>query len=279
MDRCAVIVHGGAANQGPGDWFKKGYIRDVAKSAWEKIGKGAAAIEVAEQAVIDLEDSRLFNAGMGSYATKENTLEMDAGIMDGRTLACGGVGAISDVKNPVAVASKVMSLSDHSVIVGPGALSFALSHGMEKYTMELRENMDHEKLGTVGAAILDTHGDMAAAVSTGGTGTMPSGRVGASAIAGSGYYAKNGAGAAATTGNGDTLLMSGTARRCCELMEKKSAAQAASDLSVKELGALPGGMGGIISVDANGEIGFSFNTTSMTYACINDRMDEIWVSL
>ncbi|ABK78041.1 L-asparaginase [Cenarchaeum symbiosum A] len=273
-----LIIHGGAGNRGPDDDKKRAFMRDMAASTWKEIGGGLGATDAAERAVVLMEDSGLFNAGTGSYPAQDGTIQMDAGIMDGQSLECGAVGAIYGVKNPVTAASAVMKKSEHSLMVAEWALEFALLHGIAPYEIRPREiSTEPGKFGTVGAAVLDSRGGTAAAVSTGGTVSKLPGRVGDSAVVGAGYYADR-AGAAVSTGDGDIIMKAGIAGRCCSLMAGGMAAQEASKTVITELGLFPRGSGGIISIDGRGSFGATFNTKAMLHAYINDTMDEPEVS-
>lgn len=280
MANYGIIIHGGAGRSG-------GYPEDVARPITAALGdiiesscmmleEGMEAIDVAEHAVMRLEDSGLFNAGMGSCLTDKKTIEMDAGIMDGSTMRCGGIGLLKGVKNPICIARKVMEVSEHSLIAGDGADQFAQVHDFEKFEIpvtadKLRKYGDMvkkrtagEKFGTVGAVVLDRHSNVASAVSTGGIWLKRAGRIGDSAVVGAGYYASNGVGGAVSTGNGDIILKAASAKTACNLMETLPA-QDATDAAVADLGRL-GGMGGIIAVDRNGNFGASFNTEAMPHA-------------
>ena len=271
MAKTGILIHGGAGS-GTIDKRADPVMNDVIKEAFDLLDEGQEAIDVVCYAITMLEDSGRFNAGIGSCLTREKTIEMDAGIMDGRTMQCGGIGAIKNIKNPIKAAKNVMYKSDHSLIVGNEALKFSLLTGIQKYDMipsneQLKklQTLTAEKFGTVGAVVIDKKENIAAGVSTGGIWNKTPGRVGDSAIVGAGYYAKNGVGASVATGNGDVLMKSCISKTICDMLKTKNV-QSATNSAINELGLLDGGKGGVITVDKNGDIGISFNTKIMYYA-------------
>ena len=276
MSKHGILVHGGAGDGTPDDGVST-TMNGIADESYSILDGGGRAVDVALHCITRMEDDGAFNAGAGSCLTSDGTIEMDAGMMNGKTMECGGVGAIKHVRNPIMVAWHVMSGSAHSLVVGGGASEFARSHGIQRHEIapgrvQLRGlEAAREKYGTVGCVVLDKDGDLAAAVSTGGVWGKTPGRVGDSAIVGAGYYAKNGAGAAVTTGNGDVLMKSCAAKRACDIMESGAAAQAAADLTIRELGCMRGGLGGLITVDYTGRTGVSYNTGMMYHSCRSGR--------
>src|SRR6266436_6105474 len=206
----ALIVHGGAGAD-PGDApeeLARG-IADALDAGWRALAGGGRALDAVEAAVRALEDHPRFNAGRGSVLTSAGTVEMDASIMDGDRLQCGAVGAVSRVANPIALARRVLDDGRHVLLVSEGAESFARSAGFvlcapeDLITDRQRRRrdavspiaLDVEARGTVGAVAIDRHGAAAAATSTGGTWGKRPGRVGDSALIGSGTYADSALGA------------------------------------------------------------------------------------
>ena len=212
-------------------------------AGYELLEKGAKAIDAVEAAVKVMEDSPLFNAGKGSVFTHKGTHEMDASIMDGRTLEAGAVAGVSGVKNPISLARLVMEKSGHVLLAGEGAMEFARS---EKVAMENEEyfydelrhrqfqealeknvtQLDHsplneKKFGTVGAVALDKQGNLAAATSTGGMTNKKFGRVGDSPLIGAGNYANNATCAVSCTGSGEFFIRRVVAYDVSCLMEYK----------------------------------------------------------
>ena len=239
-----------------------------------------------EVAVKFLEDSHLFNAGKGSVFTAAGTHEMDASIMDGKTLEAGAVSLITGIKNPVALAKDVMEKSEHVFLAGDGAMQFAKQLDYEVkdasyFYDEFRHNqwleikdtdsfqLDHatkkdSKFGTVGAVACDKNGNIAAATSTGGMTNKKWGRVGDSPMIGSGNYANNKTCAVSCTGSGEFFIRAVVAYDVSCLMEFKglSLEEASQEVVHKRLPKIKGD-GGLIAVDTNGDIAMPFNTEGM----------------
>ncbi len=271
-----IIIHGGAGDSDTDDPHAKGTMQKIIDSSCKMLRDGCSAVDVAEHAVSEMENSGKFNAGAGSCLTEKGTIEMDAGIMNGETMQCGAVAIINGVKNPVMVARQVMSESEHSLIAGNGALEFALAHGFSKFEivpkktqMEKLEKILMHKYGTVGAVVIDAKSNIVSAVSTGGIWSKTCGRIGDSAIAGSGFYANNSAGGAVATGEGDVIIKSCLTKNVCDMMYSGISVQEAADIAIHDLGRL-GGKGGVIAVGRDGKIGASFNTKTMLFAHVSD---------
>ncbi len=245
-----------------------------------------SAIDAVEKAVAVLEDSPLFNAGKGSVFTADGTHEMDAAIMNGKTLDAGAVSLIHGIKNPIRLARDVMEKSDHIFLAGKGAMEFAksLRYSLEDASYFYDEfryrqwqdikgtdsfQLDHSakkesKFGTVGAVACDQHGNLAAATSTGGMTNKRFGRVGDSPMIGVGNYANNKTCAVSCTGSGEYFIKGVVAYDVSCLMEYKglSLSEAASEVIHKRLLNI-GGDGGLIAVDIHGNIAMPFNTEGM----------------
>ncbi len=294
-----IAIHGGAGTLVKGlmtEALEAKYKEalQAALDAGSKVleNKGTA-IDAVEAAVIVLEDSPLFNAGKGSVFTNTGTHEMDASIMDGKNLEAGGVSLITGVKNPVSLSRDIMEKSDHVFLAGEGAMKFAASQGTkledEAYFYdELRYQqwqhikgsdtfqLDHAsatpkdkikkdgKFGTVGAVALDMHGNIAAATSTGGMTNKKWGRVGDSPMIGAGTYANNETCAVSCTGSGEFFIRGVVAYDVSCLMEYKglSLEEAAKEVIQNRILKI-GGDGGLIAVDAKGNITMPFNTEGM----------------
>jgi len=260
--------------------------------------KGGTALDAVEATVKVLENNPLFNAGKGAVFTSEGINELDAAIMDGKTLAAGSIAGVRTIKNPITAARAVMEKSEHVLLSGRGAEAFAALQGIEIvdpsyfYTPERwkglqrakqRDSLDQlkkagqtayeteneqqrrkDKYGTVGAVALDTHGNLAAATSTGGMTNKKWGRIGDAPIIGSGTYANNNTVAISCTGWGEYFLRLVMAKSISDRMEfgGQSLALASETLVMKELPAL-GGDGGLIAVDKNGNIALPFCTEGM----------------
>ncbi|MGB5498548.1 MAG: isoaspartyl peptidase/L-asparaginase [Maribacter sp.] len=299
----AIAIHGGAGTlvKGLMSLEQESAYRNALKSALDKgseiLEKGGTAVDAVEIAVITLEDSPLFNAGKGSVFTANETHEMDASIMDGKTLNAGAVSLISGIKNPVVLAKDVMEKSEHVFLAGTGAMQFAkkMNHRFEHndyFYDELRHQqwldikdtddfqLDHSlkkdsKFGTVGAVACDQVGNIAAATSTGGMTNKRFGRVGDSPMIGSGNYANNKTCAVSCTGSGEYFIKGVVAYDVSCLMEYKgfSLSEAASEVIHKRILEI-GGDGGLIAVDANGNIALPFNTEGMYRAFKTAKGEE-----
>jgi beta-aspartyl-peptidase (threonine type) len=240
--------------------------------------------------VILLENTPLFNAGKGSVFTNEGTHEMDAAIMDGKSLKAGAVSLITGVKNPIALARDVMEKSYHVFLAGEGAMQFARINGHEILSPEyfydevryqqwlgIKDSdgfqLDHSvkkdgKFGTVGAVACDQYGNVAAATSTGGMTNKKFGRVGDSPMIGAGTYANNNTCAVSCTGSGEFFIRGVVAYDVSCLIEYKglSLHEASKEVIMKRILSI-GGDGGLIAVDAQGNIAMPFNTEGMYRAC------------
>jgi beta-aspartyl-peptidase (threonine type) len=246
-----------------------------------------------------VEDSPLFNAGKGAVFTAEGTHEMDAAIMDGKTIEAGAVSLITGIKNPVSLARDVMEKSYHVFLAGDGAMQFAKGEGYEVESPEyfydeirykqwqgIKDSdsfqLDHSvkkdgKFGTVGAVACDANGNIAAATSTGGMTNKKWGRVGDSPMIGAGNYANNKTCAISCTGSGEFFIRGVVAYDVSCLMEHKGMSlKAASEEVIHKRILDIGGDGGLIAVDAQGNIAMPFNTEGMYRAFkTSDGKEEI----
>lgn len=250
-----------------------------------------SSLDAVEAAIKILEDSPLFNAGKGAVFTNSGKNELDAAIMDGKTLKAGAVAGVRHIKNPINLARLVMEKSPHVLLTGSGAELFAQQQGIklvsesyfftekrwqdllrtkesEKHKTPVSENFysvgDEKKYGTVGAVALDQAGNLAAGTSTGGMTNKKFGRIGDSPIIGAGTYANNHTCAVSATGHGEYFIRSVVAHDISALMEYKglSVKEAADLVILKKLTEL-GGTGGVIAIDKNGTIAMPFNTEGM----------------
>ena len=276
-------------------------LQDILRRAQQLLASGGSALDAVSLAVDFLEDCPLFNAGYGAVFTHDETHELDAAIMDGATLRAGAVACVSRVRRPLRAARAVMEHSEHVLLVGAGAEAFAQACGLELVvpdyfsTAERREQLqrarstdatmlDHDaaalefrpsatgaapldegkKLGTVGAVALDAHGNLAAATSTGGMTNKRSGRVGDTPLIGAGTYADNRTAAISCTGTGEMFIRSVAAYDICARMAYagQSLDAAAQEVVMRVLPAI-GGRGGLIAVDALGNLSLPFNTEGM----------------
>lgn len=296
MSIYSIAIHGGAGTLVKGmmtpekETAYKKALKVALQQGYQILENGGSAIDAVEKAVITLEDSPLFNAGKGSVFTADGTHEMDASIMDGKTLNAGAVSLISGIKNPVSLARDIMEKSEHVFLAGKGAMEFAKKLGYDfendsyfydefryQQWLEIKDTdnfqLDHSvkkdsKFGTVGAVACDKEGNIAAATSTGGMTNKRFGRVGDSPIIGSGNYANNATCAVSCTGSGEFFIKGVIAYDVSCLMEYNgmSLQEAASEVIHNRILKI-GGDGGLIAVDAKGNMTMPFNTEGMYRAC------------
>jgi len=296
MNKFSIAIHGGAGTLLKGQMTpekEKAYKQALEKALEEGyriLETGGNATDAVEASVKSMEDSPLFNAGKGSVFTAEGNHEMDAAIMEGKDLKAGAVTLIKGIKNPISLARTVMDKSEHVFLAGEGAMRFAKSNGFtfennDYFFDQLRYDqwqeikgsdhfqLDHSvkkdsKFGTVGAVACDSHGNLAAATSTGGMTNKKWGRVGDSPMIGAGNYANNKTCAVSCTGSGEFFIRGVVAYDVSCLMEFKgwSLKKSASEVIDKRILEI-GGDGGLIAVDAQGNITMPFNTEGMYRAC------------
>lgn len=286
----AIAIHGGAGVIDPDvpAAEREAYARALATAlaaGRDELAKGGAALDAVQKVVIILEDDPLFNAGRGAVFTANGTHELDASIMDGRTLACGAVAGVTTVRNPIVLARLVMEQSPHVLLMGNGAEEFATVMSVERVpnsyfdTERRRQRLEEWKVeqaakaqksrGTVGAVAVDARGNLAAATSTGGMTGKRWGRVGDSPIIGAGTYA-NQICAVSCTGTGEEFIRFGVARDIAALMEYKHLyAQAAAEKVVHSK--LQPDDGGVIVVSSTGEIAMVFSTIGMFRGAADSR--------
>jgi len=281
-----MVIHGGAGTIDRSEMTPENEaahragLEQALKTGYEILNRGGSSLDAVEAAVRVLEDNPLFNAGKGAVFTHEGTNELDASIMDGKTLGAGAVASVKHIRNPISLARMVMEKSPHVMLDGDGAEAFARSMGVTLvdqkyfYTEERWQQLqkakaspaalkDKDKHGTVGAVALDKSGNLAAGTSTGGTTNKMFGRVGDSPIIGAGTYANNLTCAVSCTGDGEYFIRSVVAYNISAQMEFKKmpvaeAAQASLDNAAKL-----GGTGGLIAIDKNGNFTMPFNTSGM----------------
>ncbi|AUC83265.1 isoaspartyl peptidase/L-asparaginase family protein [Lacinutrix sp. Bg11-31] len=292
MNTFSIAIHGGAGTLVKGmmtpelEAKYKAALQLALDEGYKVLENNGTATEAVEKAVVILEDSPLFNAGKGSVFTATESHEMDASIMDGKTLNAGAVSLITGIKNPVSLARDVMEKSEHVFLAGEGAMQFAkeLDYNLENESYfydELRHNqwleikdtdsfqLDHatkkdSKFGTVGAVACDKEGNIAAATSTGGMTNKKWGRVGDSPMIGAGNYANNKTCAISCTGSGEFFIRGVVAYDVACLIEHKnmSLEEASNEVINKRILEIKGD-GGLIAVDTKGNIAMPFNTEGM----------------
>lgn len=295
MKNFGIAVHGGAGTilrtsmtaQKEKEYM--GALEEAILAGEQILLRGGHSLDAVEAAVKKMEDHPLFNAGKGSVFTHDGTNEMDACIMEGKDLKAGAVAGVQHIKNPVSLARAVMEKSEHVLLVGEGAMQFAISMNIdiekdEYFFVQHRYNqlkqakesnqtiLDHtvdspdteKKFGTVGAVALDVQGNIAAATSTGGMTNKRWGRVGDSPIVGAGTYANNKTCGISCTGHGEYFLRAVVAYDISCLIEYKGASlKEACQIVVNNKLVKFGGEGGLIAIDAYGNIEMPFNSEGM----------------
>ena len=305
----AIIIHGGAGtilkiNMTPEkEAAYEAKLSEAIKVGYSILKNGGTSQEAVLRTIQIMEESPLFNAGKGAVFTHEETNELDASFMDGKTLNAGAVAGVTNVKSPIELAIKVMTDSDHVMLSGKGASIFAKEKGLEIvdpsyfYTEKRfkslqriknrnKTELDHNdkkaafydadiknaKFGTVGCVALDKNGNIAAGTSTGGMTNKRWGRIGDAPIIGSGTYANNTTCGVSSTGWGEYFIRSQVAYDISAQMEyqQKSLKEATKDVIQNKLTKL-GGTGGVVALDKNGNMSFEFNTAGMYRASMNDK--------
>ena len=303
-NRTAIVIHGGAGTISKADMTadtEAAIRRDLELSiqaGYKVLKAGAPATEAVIAAINVMEDSPLFNAGKGSVFNAAGKHEMDASIMEGAELNAGSVASVAKIRNPINLASRVMTASEHVMLMGDGAEEFARRQGFEMmdpdyfYTdfrlqqlqrIKARENttepianeyqtdidQKNKWFSTVGAVALDRNGDLAAGTSTGGTSNKRWGRVGDSPIIGAGTYADNESCAVSATGHGEFFIRHVVAYNICNRVKFGDTLKAAADYVVNDELVKAGGEGGVIAIDREGNIAEPFNSEGMYRASID----------
>ncbi|KAM7385715.1 hypothetical protein PAMP_001777 [Pampus punctatissimus] len=294
-----VVVHGGA--WAIPDELAEASVNGVKAAAckgFSVLKNGGNALDAVESAVKTLEDNTVFNAGHGAALNMEGEVELDAIIMDGRTLGSGAVSSVKNIANPVSLARAVMEKSPHIMLTSRGANLFAESIGMstvptdalvteyerkewekhKNYVTGVMEDFNSQWAhDTVGAVAVDCAGNVACATSTGGIRNKMVGRVGDSPIIGSGGYADNLTGAVSCTGHGESILKVTLARLILSHIEQGKSVGDASQLSLRYMGDRVFGAGGAIVVSPSGQWAATFTTERMAWAAV--EQDVLWYGL
>ncbi|AYV21157.1 isoaspartyl peptidase/L-asparaginase family protein [Vibrio mediterranei] len=295
----AIAIHGGAGTI-LREQMTETLKQEILAALTQSVQAGAAileaggdALDATVAAVKVMEDSPHFNAGKGSVLTHDEMVEMDASVMHGAAMDAGAVAGVRHIRNPIELARDVMRDSDHVLLIGEGAEKFAFEHQheyteqdyffterryeqllsmKEKGMFALSESKypDDKKYGTVGAVALDSHGNLAAATSTGGVTNKKYGRVGDTAIIGAGTFAENGNVAVSTTGMGEYFIRKTVAGDVAARMRylKEDVHTACEAVIQGELKTM-GGEGGLIAVDAQGDVHFGMNSSGMYRASVD----------
>jgi L-asparaginase / beta-aspartyl-peptidase len=296
MAKLALAIHGGAgtilrSQMTPAlEAEYRGGLEAALRMGWSILSAGGRSLDAVEASVRSLEDFPLFNAGRGSVFTHEGEVELDAAIMDGSTRRAGGVAFVKNIRNPISLARLVMQRTQHALLAGAGANQFAEQMGVETESDEYfftehrwiqfqealadgRIQLDHTEstripMGTVGAVACDENGDLAAGTSTGGMTNKKFGRVGDSALIGAGTFA-NDLCAVSCTGHGEFFMLAVTAYDVAARMRYAGQSlEEAARGAIDHLDAIEG-EGGLIAVDANGNISLPFNSEGMYRGYVN----------
>ncbi|NTW00936.1 MAG: peptidase T [Oscillochloris sp.] len=311
----ALIVHGGAWAI-PDDQVEPHLsgCRAALSAGWDLLSQGRSALDACEAAVRLMEDDPIFDAGTGSVLTSAGTVELDAALMDGRSLRYGAVANLQHIRNPISLARKVL-VGPATMLVAEGAEQFAINHGIplienselvidreraiwEEWKIgQIAKRHDHnEELhrpdttaevapmaaavgghDTVGAIALDHTGNLVVANSTGGTPFKLPGRIGDTPIIGCGLYADAHVGAVVCTGWGESIVRVALARRAMDLLERGLAPQSAAETAIRILARqVPGGSGGCIILSPTGQIGMAWNTRRMAHAYQTENNTPSW---
>lgn len=286
-----IVIHGGAGNASRTDINEqqqieyKEKLNEALKIGENILTSGGTCIEAIEKTINFLEDCPLFNAGKGAVFTHEGKNELDASIMQGWDLNAGAVAGVSNIKNPISAAIKVMNESKHVMMSGNGASEFAKQKGIKIvdpeyfYTEDrwksLQNALKSKKHGTVGCVALDKYGNIAAGTSTGGMTNKQYNRIGDSPIIGAGTYANNKTCAISATGHGEFFIRYTVAHDISALIEYKNMTlNDAAELVINKKLVNAGGAGGIIGVDSKGNVSMSFNTNLMFRAYLKSTGEK-----
>ncbi len=275
-----LVLHGGAGNitkERLPDSIAQLYTNQLNKAldiGYQLIELDSSASYVVTEVIKTLENSLLFNAGKGSVFAANGNIEMDASIMDGKTLQAGAVSGVKTIKNPIKAALLVMNHSEHVLLSGSGADNFAMQHNLDivdrNYFSTKKQKNRHlnnkyklDKHGTVGCAVLDKSGNLAAGTSTGGMANKKFGRIGDSPIIGAGTYANNNTCAVSCTGHGEYFIRLCIAYQVSSRMKLLNESLATASLTVLNELTESKGTGGFIALDRKGNYTYVFNTPGM----------------
>jgi len=307
QEKVVLVIHGGAGVIGKKQMspelqkqFRDGLERAL-KAGRLALGKGGS-LDAVEAAINVMEDSGTFNAGKGAVFNRDGRQELNASIMDGKTRNAGAVAGISRIKNPISAARIIMEKSEHVFMIGEGAERFCRDQGMEMVSplyfwteRSWKDLQDTDRAakkktsaqapnipahyGTVGAAALDAQGNLAAGTSTGGITYVRAGRVGDSPIIGAGAYAENETCAVSCTGKGELFIRFNVASDIAARMKYRgdSLKKAATEV-LAGLPKIPGGAGGLIAIDRQGNVALPYSTNGMYRGTIT-QSGNIWVAI
>ena len=308
----AIIVHGGAWDIPPELHAEHlAGCQAAAAMGWAILEAGGPALEAVEAAIRVMEDHPVFDAGRGSHLNADGVVELDAGMMDGRTLRAGAVAAVKRIANPITLARCVLHQSEHVFLTGEGAERFAAEAGVplcdpaalvvarERRLWEERRRTNDPRPSafgqgaveqraatgpdsasdTVGAVALDAAGNLAVGNSTGGTFYKHPGRVGDTPLIGCGFYADNLMGAAACTGWGEQIMKTVLAKTAVDQIALLGSATDAANVAIAYFRHRVSGLGGVICISPEGQIGFAHSTPYLAHAYRGEGMPDVVAAL
>jgi beta-aspartyl-peptidase (threonine type) len=308
-----LLVHGGAwaIPEDAVDVHRQG-VRSALLAGYALLDRGASAVDAVETAVAVLEDDEAFDAGRGSFLTRDGKVQLDALLMDGGsngTMRAGGVACVERLRNPIHAARLVLEKSPHVYFVGSDAEQFAAEHGMplidnnelvlDRERTRLTEAQLNQRAGlpdqtfsgahetsydasshdTVGAIALDAGGNLAAATSTGGTLNKAPGRVGDSSLIGCGCYADNLSAAVSLTGWGEPIMKLVLGKWAVDRVLAGDAPEVAAQAAIAYLFRRLGGHGGIILLGPDGRYGIAHNTPRMAWGVCSQQGLQVGIQL
>lgn len=297
-NKIGIVIHGGAGTilkENMTAELENSYmikLEEAVTKGYDILKNGGSSKDAVEQAIRVMEDSPLFNAGVGAVLNNDERVSLDASFMDGENLNAGAIAGSSYVKNPISAAIAVMEKSPHVLLSSKGADDFAIEMGIdtvpnsyfitERRLNSLRRLKDKNisykdpfikdsKFGTVGSVAIDIKGNISAGTSTGGTTNKIWGRIGDVPIIGAGNYANNECCGISATGWGEHFIRNVVAYDiAAQIIYKNEKIVDASKKSLDKVKAT-GGDGGVIGLDKNGNVAMEFNTAGMYRAHIDNE--------
>jgi len=305
----AIVIHGGAGTilkENMTDSLEAAYeakLTEAIQTGYKILQNGGTSLEAVQRTINVMEDSPLFNSAKGAVFTHDGKNELDASIMDGKTLNAGAIAGVTTIKNPINLAYEVMTNSEHVLLSGKGAEEFAKEQGLEivdpsyfftqkrydglQRTLEAEKTAEKDtktafydpfikddKYGTVGCVALDKNGNLAAGTSTGGMNNKRYNRIGDAPIIGAGTYANNKTCGVSSTGWGEYFMRGLVAYDISAMMEYSGISlKEATDAVIQKKLTKMGGTGGVVSLDHNGNVSMEFNTPGMYRAYMNENGD------
>lgn len=278
-----MMAHGGAWDWDDAlDAGKRAGLKEAVSIGYEILRQGGSALDAVEQTVITLENNTVFDAGTGAHLNRDGVAQLDSLITDGSSHNFGAVGGVTQIKNPITLARKIMEETPQCFFVGEGANKIAEELGIQLVandslvTDAMREHYLAQRTDgtsdTVGAVAIDIHGNVASATSTSGTPLKPSGRVGDSPLYGAGGFAENGIGAAGSTGKGEHIMRVLLAKYSCDKMAEGLNAVDAAKATMKYIDTIfDDSMVGIILVDAQGNLGAAHTTPKIALGWVDEH--------